>query len=633
NIDGVITNFFDTTNAWDVITEYYSPITREWIPLAYDSSVILSNGSYSITWDINRDISFYKAMDDFTYEYLPFQVVSPDDQDLWGSWGLFDNNLTFKPLIISEVNNNLDISVYKFNNLSGWEVDSSRSNEIVIPSISNQVFKLWDINYDNKYEIIRMTSSHIDVIYLNADNDWVIVENITSLSNYEYFSFDIIREESTTNTLIAFIQKDISGEFSLWQYKFGTNYSLIQLANSESPANFIPTSIKMLNHFSTNNRKAILVGGRIENTYYSQLFEYDYNLNFKTVLAELILGNIIIIEYDMLDGLNTIILGVERVTIGKMDAVVVLHKKTGSDEWIEFELSGFDDVRFEILDLLTISDNNLKKLIIASKTGVFETKITNIEDIKSIISPTIFTFEVFAKQELQPINYPSIFLKNTPIYAIDKVTYKLTGSTQWQEFSAEKYRYSRNEVRLDLQSIWSNLDFLFIAYFFESYSSEERSVVDPSFQSYSGTSDTQSISASGKFYVGSYLPLLWLNPGTTYRDSYAGWYTLPNSMTYQSTPVISGLGTEAIYPKITTGWNNEWGPEYTTMPELENSLIHYADTYDSGILSEELTGKESSNRKLIEDEFDGRFEGNYVDGSWYSNPYESKNFNFSRMYN
>ncbi|KKL21142.1 hypothetical protein LCGC14_2448420, partial [marine sediment metagenome] len=84
---------------------------------------------------------------------------------------------------------------------------------------------------------------------------------------------------------------------------------------------------------------------------------------------------------------------------------------------------------------------------------------------------------------------------------------------------------------------------------------------------------------------------------------------------------------------ITTGWNNDWGQEYTSMPELENSLIDYGGSFDSGILSEELTGKEDSNKKLIEDEFDGEFEGNYVDGSWFSNPYESENFDFSRMYN
>ncbi|KKK79976.1 hypothetical protein LCGC14_2828110, partial [marine sediment metagenome] len=53
NIDGVITNFFDSTNVWNVISEYYNPNTREWIPLVYDSSIILTNGSYSITWDIN----------------------------------------------------------------------------------------------------------------------------------------------------------------------------------------------------------------------------------------------------------------------------------------------------------------------------------------------------------------------------------------------------------------------------------------------------------------------------------------------------------------------------------------------------------------------------------------------------
>ncbi len=44
---------------------------------------------------------------------------------------------------------------------------------------------------------------------------------------------------------------------------------------------------------------------------------------------------------------------------------------------------------------------------------------------------------------------------------------------------------------------------------------------------------------------------------------------------------------------------------------IPNSLIFYDNEYDYGFLSEELTGKEYIRTDLIEDEFDGRFEGNF----------------------
>ncbi|KKN12641.1 hypothetical protein LCGC14_1014410, partial [marine sediment metagenome] len=634
-IGGIIENFFGTTNIYDVIAEYYSPLERQWIPLSTDSATILSNGTYSITWDINRDVSFYLSMDDYSYEYLPLQVVPPSSTDLWGSWGVFSDNMTWQPIIVSEINDNLDITVYEFDNETGWEIDISLSNEVTIPSISGQTFKLFDINADNQFELIRLSSSQIDVIYLDGSSEWIIMENVTSLEDYEYFSFDVAYDGSSSNTFLAVVQKDTFDELSIWKYQFESDYLLTQLENCVAPTNFIPTTVKILNSFSDTNDLSILVGGRIEGLYYSQLFEYDWNLNFKNVLINTILGEITIIEYGIFDNAATIILGVERATIGKMDAVITLRRKASGEEWIEMELSGFDDVRFEILDLLTIQEDNMNKLIIASKTGVFETKITNIVDITTIISPIIFTFEMFSKQELQPDNYPTVTLKNTPINSINKISYRLTGSSQWQGLISEKYRYSRTEVRLDLLSIYSNLDYILIAYSFESFTSEQRSAIDPSFQKYSGTSDTQSSSASATFFDDTSLPLLWLNPGTTYTEPYANWNSLPNGMTYQSTPVISGLGTRVVYPTITSGWgNNYWGTEYTDFPELENSLIYYGDdeTYDSGILSEQLNGKEYSQRDLIEDEFDGKFEGNYIDGVWYSNPYVSNNYDFSKMY-
>ncbi|KKL74412.1 hypothetical protein LCGC14_2065150, partial [marine sediment metagenome] len=636
DIGGVIQNFFGSVNVWDVVAQFYSPLQRQWIPLATDSATILSNGSYSITWDLNRYPAFFTSNDDLSYEYLPLQVIPPSNIDLWGSWGVFLNNMTWQPIIVSEISNNLDITVYEFDNETGWQIDSSLSNEITIPSISGQTFKLFDINNDNNYEIIRVSASQIDVIYLDINSEWVIVENITSLSGYEYFAIDVAYDGSLSNTLLTVVQKDTSDKLSIWEYIFEYNYLLTLLENCSVPINFIPAAIKILNSFSDNNRESILVGGLIEGSYYSQLIEYDFYLNVKNVLVEAILGKINVIEYNTFDNADTIILGIERVTIGKMDAVITLRKKLGSEEWIEMELTGFDDIRFEILDLLTIQEDYMQKLIIASKTGVFETKITNMEDIRTIISPIIFTSEVFSKQELQPDNYPNLILEKTPIHSVNRISYKLIGSSEWQELDSTNFRYSRTEVRLNLLSIWSNLEYIKIAYSFESFESKERTAIDPSFQSYTGASDTQSLSGTGTFFDDTSLPLLWLNPTTATTDPYPDWKSLPNTMTYQSMPVISGLGTEAFYPTVRSGWeNNLWGTEYTTMPELENSLIYYGDddAYNSGILSEQLNGKEYSRQDLIDDEFSGKFEGdNYVDGVWFSDPFESNSYNFSKMY-
>ncbi|KKM83833.1 hypothetical protein LCGC14_1305330, partial [marine sediment metagenome] len=74
----------------------------------------------------------------------------------------------------------------------------------------------------------------------------------------------------------------------------------------------------------------------------------------------------------------------------------------------------------------------------------------------------------------------------------------------------------------------------------------------------------------------------------------------------------------------------QWGAEYTSMPELENSLIYYGnDGYDSGILSQYLTGEDDL---LGEDEFDSEFSGNYLDSVYISNPIISERFDFSKLY-
>jgi hypothetical protein len=403
----------------------------------------------------------------------------------------------------------------------------------------------------------------------------------------------------------------------------------VHLKDCESPINFIPTTVKIVNYFSASDRKAIIIGGLISDTYLSQLFEFDSNLNFRNVLVESLLGKISIVEYDSFNGKDTILLGVERLAIGKMDAVVALKRAGGTEDWKEFELSGFDETKFEILDFLTIQENNLKKLVISSKTGLYQTSIKYIKQTDSITSPICFAHEVYSKQDLTPDYYPIIALKHNPIYSISKISYKLLGDSNWYELDCNSYRISRTEIQVDLVTIWSNLAHLKVAYSFESFKQEERTAVDPSFKSYNGISSAQGTSVSGTFFADAFLSLLWLNPTTKYSDPYPNWNLLPNGMTYQHIPVISGLGNKVFYPTIKSGWNNAWGSEYTSMPELENSLIYYGDSYDSGILSENLNGKDSF---LGDQEFGGRFKNNYIDGTWLSNPYISDNYNFSQMY-
>jgi hypothetical protein len=100
-------------------------------------------------------------------------------------------------------------------------------------------------------------------------------------------------------------------------------------------------------------------------------------------------------------------------------------------------------------------------------------------------------------------------------------------------------------------------------------------------------------------------------------------------MTYQSIPVISGYGNKVYYPEVRAGWDYNWGPEYTSMPELENSLIYYDDSYDSGELAQYLNSKDEYSP---ESQFGGKFENNYVDNLLISNPYASNTYNFSQMY-
>ncbi|MFX1391707.1 MAG: hypothetical protein ACFE9Z_16700, partial [Promethearchaeota archaeon] len=249
-------------------------------------------------------------------------------------------------------------------------------------------------------------------------------------------------------------------------------------------------------------------------------------------------------------------------------------------------------------------------------------------DLNNINSPICFYYEVFTRQDLGE-STTIVPLSKTPIEKINLISYKVQSVNFWQTLSLNNYQYSTSEVKLDLASIWSNLELVRIAYSFKSFVAEERTTIDPSFKQYSGTPDIQQVSASGTFYDDLALPFLWLNPTTKYYDPYADWHSLPNGMTYQQLPVISGLGNEVVYPNIKKGWDEVMSSEYTSMPELENSLIEYDYSYDSGQLSQYTNGQDD----IYGDEsFNGNFEGNYIDNVLISNPFISNNYNFSSMY-
>ncbi|MFW9873228.1 MAG: LamG-like jellyroll fold domain-containing protein, partial [Candidatus Thorarchaeota archaeon] len=260
-LDGIIENYLQgsSTSLWDVIGEYYDPLQKTWIPLATDSATIQTDGSYEITWDIDRDESFIASMYNFSYEYLPLQIASATSSDLWGSWGTFSDD-TWRPIIVSDASSNIDISVYKFDHLNGWEIDTFLSSEMTISCQNEQVFKLFDLNKDDIYEIIRLTPFQIDVLYLNqSSSQWNIKENITNLSGYNYFSFDIEYDGSSSTALLSVHQKNSVTQSSIWLYSFNTDYTLSKITECASPINFEPTSIRILNYFSTTDRQAILV--------------------------------------------------------------------------------------------------------------------------------------------------------------------------------------------------------------------------------------------------------------------------------------------------------------------------------------------------------------------------------------
>ncbi|KKN44461.1 hypothetical protein LCGC14_0692870, partial [marine sediment metagenome] len=651
--DSLPSNIYDFTgtfylqntplNLWDVVGQYYNPLDNNWVPLYADPAVIQTygpnDGSYTITWDINQDIDFLYTMYNFTYEFLPLRVAPTTSNNIWGSWGVFDLTGEWKPIILLDTASQIDIIIYEFDSVNGWIVDTALSSQDPINVITEQVFKIFDINGDGIDEIISVSPFQVDVIYLDQSSNWVIKEDTINEPELQYSIFDLTFNEVSQETTVVLFQLNLtSGSTELGKYYFNAQYNLIQ---SQRPAafisNLIPHSINIVeNLFSTTS---VLVGAFSSESSLSQLIHYDFNLENEDILDNYILGRITSIEAETINGIKTIVLGISRTFIGKMDTVICLKFNTELDSWVKYEINDFDENRLKIYDMIFIKDKSLNKLIISTDSGLFRSTIEYIEEQNIITDPIKFTTATYSYDELNTIYWLSgtrfiiTEVRDTPIYQINKIFHKTGGI--WYELADNQYYITHSRYAFDLQLdsfIWNILTDLKIAYSFISNKDEVRHSIDPSFNTYGSTSTVSDISASSKFFDDSSLPLLWLNPTSTITDPFADWRSLENldwnyrGVNYRYLPVSSGLGTSVLYPTIT----NPWTSEYITLPELENSLIYYGNNgYDSGILSQYLTGEDDL---LGEDEFGGEFSGNYRNNVYISNPIISESFDFADLY-
>ncbi|KKN31217.1 hypothetical protein LCGC14_0826180, partial [marine sediment metagenome] len=656
--DSLPSNIYDFTgsfylqntpiNLWDVVAQYYNPLGRKWVPLYSDPAVIQTygpdNGSYTITWDINQDKDFFDSMYNFTYEFLPLRVTPTTSNNIWGSWGVFDQTDEWKPIILLDIASQIDFVIYEFDSVNGWIVDTALSSQDPINVITDQTFRIFDIDGDGIEEIIRVSPSQVDVMCLDQSSNWVIKQDVINDPELQYSIFDLTFNEVIKETTMVLFQLNLtSGSTDIGKYYFDTQYNLIQI---QKPVTFInnlvPNSINIDEDlFSTIS---ILVGAITSGTSLSQLIHYDFNIENENVLDDSILGSITSIETETINGIKTIVLGISREFIGKMDTVICLKFNTELDSWVEYEINDFDESRLKIYDMIFINDNSFNKLIISTDSGLFRSTIEYVEEQEIITDPIKFTKIFYSYDELNDnfklsgvTRFIITDVDETPIYQVNKIFYKYNGI--WYELVESLYYITHSRFAFDLQldsSIWNLLPDLKIAYSFISSKDEVRHSIDPSFNTYGSTSTVSDISASSKFFSSSALPLLWLNPTSTITDPFADWRSLENldwnyrGLNYRYLPVSSGLGTSVLYPTRTQGWGNQWGTEYISLPELENSLIYYGnDGYDSGILSQYLTGEDDL---LGEDEFDGEFSGNYLDSVYISNPVISESFDFAELY-
>ncbi|GAH45722.1 unnamed protein product, partial [marine sediment metagenome] len=212
-------------NLWDLVASYYDPLACDWIPLYTQPATVQSAGSYAdyvITWDINQDKDFMDLMYNFTYEFLPMRITSESSSDIWGSWGIFDASGEWKPILLLDVSSQIDVVIYKFDAINGWIVDTTLSNENAINTVPNQVFRIFDINGDGIFEIIRVSSSQVDVIHLDQNSDWSIKTDCINNPDLQYsLLFDLYYNEVISETTIVIFQDNtVSGKLELGKYYF-----------------------------------------------------------------------------------------------------------------------------------------------------------------------------------------------------------------------------------------------------------------------------------------------------------------------------------------------------------------------------------------------------------------------------
>ncbi|KKL49991.1 hypothetical protein LCGC14_2309970, partial [marine sediment metagenome] len=260
--DSLPSNIYDFTgtfylqntllNLWDVVGQYYNPINNNWVPLYADPAVIQTSGPndgrYTLTWDINQDIDFLYTMYNFTYEFLPLRVAPTTINNIWGSWGVFDLTGEWKPIILLDTASQIDIIIYEFDSVNGWIVDTALSSQDPINVITNQVFKIFDINGDGIDEIVSVSPSQVDVIYLDQSSNWVIKEDAINDPELQYSIFDLTFNEVSQETTMVLFQLNLtSGSTDLGKYYFDAQYNLFQ---SQKPAafiaNLIPHSINIV---------------------------------------------------------------------------------------------------------------------------------------------------------------------------------------------------------------------------------------------------------------------------------------------------------------------------------------------------------------------------------------------------
>jgi hypothetical protein len=630
----------DLANPLGIISEYYNPNSLRWIELGATSETIQLDGTYSITWDVDNDVDFTNIMYDLEYDCLPLQIAPETGNDIFASWGKFYVGSEWQPVIITEdtTNSQVLINIYSFDDINGWNTELS----FATPSWGFETFKVFDIdgNGDDEIIIVDYDSSdyHVDVINVNPDLSWNLENNLQST---ELFSFDLFTDISTSETFLYTIQGQ-SGVLSFGKYMFDASFNLISLASEPSPANFEPTAIRIVEDIPLTSGHSLLIGGLVDGKYYSQVFHYDSNLNLINVIGGPILGEVFILEFGRFNNIDTVVMGLDRLQIGKMDAVVTFRYDISSQSWIEFEISNFDEVRLEIMDILLIDKNNFQKLVLASETGVYSTSVDFISDTSTIESPVCYTASTFSKVSLIPLGQGEyrVELIGEDIESIKEVSYKQISTGDWITLDPTDYSKMVKSAHLALDiTDMEDLNSLKVSYSFYSLENFEQDTIEPSYNTLK-SSESHDVSASASYFANSRLPLVWLNPTSSTTDVFVDWRSFSTidrddeSITYRNIPAVSNIGGTLSPPTIVSGWQgNTWGTEYTNMPELDNSLIsHTSGEYDSGELSQYLSGTDDYNNYPSGATYDGQFEGNYVDKVYMSNPAVSDNFNFEEMY-